>query len=153
MIEEKDKTGTIVVTHGYENMKMTEIKKTINEGKNKGKKNETTPIQQAYLEARAAWTKKKDSGYVEYFNGSVFVSLATGGAVGYTVDNFTGDGSQTVFTMSIMVDDPTQIIVFVGSIYQIATTNYTVGGPANYNITFTSPPPIGLPINVIHTTS
>lgn len=94
-----------------------------------------------------------DSGYVEYFDGSIFQSLSVGGAVGYTVDNFTGDGTTTVFAMSIMVSDPTQIIVFVGSVYQIATTNYTVGGPANYNITFTSPPPNGLPINVIHTTS
>lgn len=94
-----------------------------------------------------------DSGLVEYFNGTIFVSLAAGGGVGYTVDNFTGDGVTTVFVMSIIVDDPTQIIVFVGSVYQIATTNYTVGGPVNYNITFTSPPPLGLPINVIHTTS
>ena len=94
-----------------------------------------------------------DSGFVEYFNGTVFVSLATGGAVNYTVDSYTGTGSQTVFTMSETVSDATQIIVFVGSVYQIATTNYTVGGPANYNITFTSAPPNGLPINVIHTTS
>ena len=94
-----------------------------------------------------------DSGLIEYFNGTVFVSLAATGGAGYVVDNFTGDGVTTVFVMSIIVDDPTQIIVFVGSVYQIATTNYTVGGPGNFNITFTSPPPDGLPINVIHTTS
>lgn len=94
-----------------------------------------------------------DSGFVEYFNGTIFQSLSVGGAIGYTVDNFTGDGSTTTFVMSIIVSDPTQIIVFVGSIYQIATSNYTVGGPGNYNITFTSAPPSGLPINVIHTTS
>ena len=94
-----------------------------------------------------------DSGLIEYFNGTIFVSLAAGGGVGYTVDNFTGDGVTSTFVMSIIVSDPTQIIVFVGSVYQIATTNYTVGGPGNYNITFTSPPPNGLPINVIHTTS
>lgn len=94
-----------------------------------------------------------DSGFVEYFNGSAFISLATGGAVNYTVDSFTGDGITTTFVMSQIVSDPTQIIVFVGSVYQIPTTNYTVGGPANYNITFTSAPPSGLPINVIHTNS
>lgn len=92
-----------------------------------------------------------DSGYVEYFNGSIFQNLSTGGSVAYNVDNFTGTGSQTVFTMSVPVSDPTQIIVFVGSIYQIATTNYTVNG--GYDITFTSAPPNGLPINVIHTTN
>jgi len=94
-----------------------------------------------------------DSGYIEYFNGTIFQNLSTTGAVNYTVDNFTGDGSQTVFTMSEIVDDPTQIIVFVGSIYQIPTTNYTVGGPSTYDITFTSAPPNTMPINVIHTNS
>lgn len=92
-----------------------------------------------------------DSGFVEYFNGTVFVSLATGGAVNYTVDSFTGTGSQTVFTMSAIVSDPTQIMVFVGSIYQQPTTTYTVNG--GYDITFTSAPPSGVPINVIHTNS
>jgi hypothetical protein len=92
-----------------------------------------------------------DSGYVEYFNGTVFVSLATGGAVNYVVDSFTGTGSQTVFTMSSIVSDATQIIVFVGSIYQQPTTTYTVNG--GYDITFTSAPPSGVPINVIHTNS
>ena len=91
-----------------------------------------------------------DSGYVEYFNGTIFQSLSTGG-VTYTVDNFTGNGSQTVFTMSVQVSSATQIMVFVGSIYQQPTTTYTVNG--GYDITFTSAPPNGVPINVIHTAS
>lgn len=37
--------------------------KVITEGKNIGKKNETTPLDQAISEARSAWQKKKDSGY------------------------------------------------------------------------------------------
>ena len=92
-----------------------------------------------------------DIASIEYFNGVVFQTLSTGGSVAYTVDNFTGDGSTTVFTMSETESDPTQLIVFVGSIYQIPTTNYTVDG--GYDITFTSPPPLGITINVIHTTS
>ena len=68
VIELKDKTGKIVVSHGYEGMKMTSSEKIISEGKNKGKKNETSAIQQAYLEARSAWKKKKDSGYVDFIN-------------------------------------------------------------------------------------
>lgn len=88
-----------------------------------------------------------DSGTVEFFNGTQFVRLAAGGAIAYTVDNFTGNGSTYTFTMSVAVTDPTQIIVFVGSIYQIATTSYTVSG---LNISFTSTPPAGIPINVIH---
>lgn len=84
---------------------------------------------------------------IEYFDGTQFIPLANGGNFAYVVDNFTGTGTQATFVMSQQVSDPTQIIVFVGSIYQIATTNYTVSG---YNITFTSNPPNTMPINVIH---
>ena len=91
-----------------------------------------------------------DSGYVEYFNGSAYVSVS-GGSVSYVVDDFTGNGVTTVFTMSIAESNAEQIIVFVGSIYQVATTSYTVNG--GYDITFTSAPPNGMPINVIHTSS
>ena len=87
-----------------------------------------------------------DTGFIEYFNGIEYVSLNTGGT--YQIDNFTGDGSTTIFTMSVAVFVATQIIVFVGSIYQQATVTYTVNG--GFDITFTSPPPIGVPINVIH---
>lgn len=44
---------------------LTPTVETILEGKNIGKKNETTPEQQALLEAEARWTKKKKGGYVE----------------------------------------------------------------------------------------
>lgn len=94
-----------------------------------------------------------DSGLIEFFNGFEYQTLTVAGGIVYTVDNFTGDGTTTTFVLSSIVDVPTQIIVFVGSIYQIATTNYTVGGPATYNITFTSAPPNGVSINVIHTTN
>ncbi len=92
-----------------------------------------------------------DTGYIEYFNGSVFQSLTVTGGINYTVDNFTGDGSDTVFTMSIAESNADEIIVFVGSLYQIPTTNYTVDG--GFDITFTSAPPLGIPINVIHSSS
>jgi len=92
-----------------------------------------------------------DSGLVEFFNGSIWASLSTGGSVTYTVDDFVGDGSTTVFAMSIAEGIATQLIVFVGSIYQDPASAYTVDG--GYNITFTSAPPNTVPINVIHTTS
>lgn len=92
-----------------------------------------------------------DLGLIEFFNGSVFQSLATSGGVNYTVDTFTGTGAQTVFTMSVAVSSADEIIVFVGSLYQLPVTNYTVDG--GYDITFTSAPPDGVPINVIHTNS
>lgn len=92
-----------------------------------------------------------DSGYCEFFNGSIWQNMGVGGNIAYVVDDFTGDGTQTVFTMSIAESVAEQIIVFVGSIYQIPVINYTVNG--GYDITFVSPPPIGVPINVIHTTN
>jgi hypothetical protein len=89
-----------------------------------------------------------DIGLIEFFNGSIFQSLAAAGGINYTVDTFTGDGVTTNFTMSISVPSAEEIIVFVGSLYQIPTTNYTV---SSYSIDFTSAPPNGVPINVIHT--
>ena len=92
-----------------------------------------------------------DLAQIEFFNGTTFVTLAAAGGVTYSVDNFTGDGSTAVFTMSEAESTAEQIIVFVGSIYQIPTTNYTVDG--GFDITFTSAPPDGVPVNVIHSTS
>jgi hypothetical protein len=92
-----------------------------------------------------------DSGLVEFYNGSSWSSLSTGGSITYTVDDFVGDGSTTVFNMSVAESTATQLIVFVGSIYQDPATAYTVNG--GYDITFTSAPPNTVPINVIHTTN
>jgi hypothetical protein len=92
-----------------------------------------------------------DVGLVEFYNGSVWNTLSTGGSVSYTVDDFTGNGVQTIFTMNIAEDVAENIIVFVGSIYQDPATSYTVNG--GLDITFTSAPPNTVPINVIHTSS
>ena len=92
-----------------------------------------------------------DSSLVEFYNGTAWLGLSAGGSVSYTVDDFVGDGSTEVFVMSEAESDETQIIVFVGSIYQDPATAYTVDG--GFNITFTSTPPDGIPINVIHTNS
>lgn len=92
-----------------------------------------------------------DLASIEFFNGIVFQTVATSGGITYTVDSFTGDGSQTVFTMTIAESNAEEIIVFVGSLYQIPVTNYTVNG--GFDITFTSAPPDGVPINVIHSDS
>ena len=90
-----------------------------------------------------------DSGLIEFFNGTVWSSLSPGGSISYTVDDFTGNGTTTVFTMSAAVSNAQQIIVFVGSIYQDPATSYTVNG--GYDIEFTSAPPNTVPINIIHT--
>ena len=92
-----------------------------------------------------------DTGLVEFFNGTIWDNLSPGGSITYTVDDFTGNGTTTVFTMSTAVSSTQQIIVFVGSIYQDPATSYTVNG--GYDITFTSAPPNTVPINVIHTST
>jgi hypothetical protein len=92
-----------------------------------------------------------DLGLVEFYNGTVWNSLSAGGSISYTVDDFVGNGSQTVFTMTIPVSSAQNIMVFVGSIYQDPATSYTVNG--GYDITFTSAPPNTVPINVIHTSN
>jgi stress response protein SCP2 len=92
-----------------------------------------------------------DSGLVEFYNGTVWQTMSAGGSISYTVDNFTGDGSTTVFTMSIEESSEEQIIVFVGSIYQDPATAYTVDG--GFDITFTSAPPNTVPISVIHSSN
>ena len=92
-----------------------------------------------------------DIGLLEFFDGTVFRSLSPSGNLIYTVDSFTGDGSTTSFNMSIAESSEQQIIVFVGSIYQDPVTAYTVNG--TITVTFTSPPPAGEPISVIHSTT
>lgn len=92
-----------------------------------------------------------DSGFCEFYNGTIWQNMGVGGVISYTVDNFTGTGSQTVFTMSVAESDEEQIIVFVGSIYQDPATAYTVDG--GFDITFTSAPPNTSPISVIHSSN
>lgn len=92
-----------------------------------------------------------DTGFCEFYNGTIWQNMGVGGAITYTVDNFTGDGSTTVFTMSVAESVADQIIVFVGSIYQDPATAYTVDG--GLDITFTSAPPNTVPISVIHTSN
>lgn len=60
---ERNGMGVIETTYGYVDGKKQVNEKVIAEGKNVGKKNETTPLQQAINEARSAWIKKKESGY------------------------------------------------------------------------------------------
>jgi len=58
----------IIYTYGLLNGKKTECKITVSEGKNKGKRNETTHYQQAILDAKSKWNKKKDTDYITELN-------------------------------------------------------------------------------------
>lgn len=82
-----EKTGTktpeghdealVRVTHGYEGGKMVENEKIISKGKNLGKKNETTPFQQALLESQSTWENKIDTGYAANVTNSHVPGTAT----------------------------------------------------------------------------
>jgi hypothetical protein len=90
-----------------------------------------------------------DLGSLEFYDGTTWQTINEQGSI--VVDTFTGDGTTAIFgpmTNAIGTGDDDQIIVFVGNIYQIPTTNYTTNGA--FDITFTSAPGNGLPINVIH---
>ena len=61
----------IRTSYGYKDGAITVNEKTVDKGKNIGKKNETTPEQQAAAEARSLWDKKKTTGYGESVEASV----------------------------------------------------------------------------------
>jgi len=62
---EQNASAIIEIQHGYQDGKLQTNQKIISQGKNIGKKNETSPLQQAISEAQAQWIKKKESGYSE----------------------------------------------------------------------------------------
>ena len=73
-----------------------------------------------------------------YDNAWTNVSTGTSAAATITKNTFSGDGSTGSFTTSISVTNPQDILVFIGGVYQIPTTSYSVSGTT---LTFGSPPP------------
>lgn len=91
-----------------------------------------------------------DTANVEFFNGTQYTQLAPYGNIVYSVDQFTGDDVTLTFTMSQGAANTSQVIVFVGSIYQDPSAAYTLSGLNNIDINFASAPPQGEPIRIIH---
>jgi len=88
-----------------------------------------------------------DSNVLEVFNGVEFKNVTKQGTVNITKDTFTGDGSTTDYDLSLAPSAAENIIVFVGNVFQISGTNYTISGTT---ITFTSPPPDTHTVVVLH---
>ena len=63
VLDNGDNTFTVRSSHGIVGGKLVEHDTIVSEGKNLGKKNETTPKQQAILEAERELTKKAKQGY------------------------------------------------------------------------------------------
>jgi hypothetical protein len=76
---------------------------------------------------------------IEMFFAGIWNQVAKIGTVAIVVDEFTGDGITTTFTMSQAESSTGAVLVSIGGVYQQPTTNYTVDGSTT--ITFTSPPP------------
>lgn len=82
------------------------------------------------------------TGYMEFGLNRVWKRFANTGNVAVTIQDEVGDGTLTDFTLDNIVDNVTDIMVFVGGVYQQPTANYSVATHAGTTtLTFTSPPP------------
>ena len=100
-----------------------------------------------------------DSIYVIHRGIGTFSRTPSAGSVGvaqlstslktFTTDNFTGDGSDTTFTLSEVPANSTTIMVFVDGILQKSSTNYSVNTSTGV-LTFTSAPDNSAEIEVKH---
>lgn len=92
-----------------------------------------------------------DANKLEYWDGSAWQAISHEGNVTLTKDSFTGDNSKSDFTpmsYSYSAGQEAQVLVHVGTVYQIPGTNYTFYG--NAQIHFTSVPSLGATITIIH---
>lgn len=65
VVEKEDGTAEYITEHGQVNGKLQTAPVKVRQGKNLGKKNETSPFQQAVSEAESKWKKQKDKYYTE----------------------------------------------------------------------------------------
>ena len=88
----------------------------------------------------------------EYYTGSAWQATAHEGNVTIVADkSFVGTGSQVLFqpmSYSYSAGQEAQVIVFVGTVYQIPGTNYTFAG--NSSIQFGSAPSNLSSITILH---
>lgn len=88
---------------------------------------------------------------LEFYNGAAWRQVAKEGNVTIVKDGFTGTGSATDFnpmSYSYSAGQEAQVLIFVGTVYQIPGTNYTFYG--NTQVHFTSAPSNGSAITILH---
>jgi hypothetical protein len=83
----------------------------------------------------------------EGYDGSEWGAIG-GGATNF-VDNFSGDGSTTIFTLSNSVATENDTTIYISGVYQ-SKLNYTVSGTT---LTFTTAPPNGTSVEVMSAVS
>jgi DNA ligase-1 len=93
--------GVIKTTYGQQGGKLTEAIDVVTQGKNLGKANETTPLEQANAEAQSQWEKKLKRGYVQNLDdaaaGKVDTNFITGGVTPMLAKSFDDDGHKITF--------------------------------------------------------
>jgi DNA ligase-1 len=93
--------STIVTEYGQRDGSMQNTSDTISVGKNIGRSNETSPTEQANLEAQARWEKKCKKHYVQDVNdaicGKVDTSFVVGGLAPMLAQNFDKRGHKIVW--------------------------------------------------------
>lgn len=72
---DKGEHSIVEIGYGYVSGKITRSSKIISTGKNIGKKNETTPYQQAISEAQSKWKKKTETGFSENNNQNIHQNI------------------------------------------------------------------------------
>ena len=82
----------------------------------------------------------QDTLAVEFYLVNSWKQIARIGNVDVKVSTFEGDGLEQDFgPMQQVVTNETEVLVFIGGVYQIPEINYTTNGTTT--ISFTSPPP------------
>jgi len=96
------------------------------------------------------WIESPPYKFVIYTSADVLIASYDNiiglGASGYQVDNFTGTGSQTVFTLSASSLGENYTFVYINGVYQNKNT-YTVAATA---LTFSTAPPLTSLIEVMY---
>jgi len=66
-----DNVATIITNYGQVGGKIQESKELVLEGKNIGRSNATTDVEQAYFQAKSDWEKQLKKGYVKTIEDAV----------------------------------------------------------------------------------
>lgn len=100
-VDEHDNVAEVVTVYGQVGGAMQMGKELISEGKNVGRSNATTAVEQAHVQARQEWDSKKKKGYVETISaamaGEVDTAVITGGVAPMLAHKFHEQGHKISF--------------------------------------------------------
>ena len=80
-----------------------------------------------------------DNNSVEVYYNNTWNALTIVGRVPISIESFQGDGSQISFTLTQDIVEATDVLVFIGGVYQTPNVHYTLVGVNT--LVFVDPPP------------